>query len=218
MSASATSTSAAPPATTRPSDRSRALALFGPLLLFLHGILGWLDSLDSLDGLDGGGRGTGAFTIASGLVLIAAVAALTLLTAELGEQTGRGWLATCATIVGAFGAGAIGAVTVGRLVGVFDPNLPGPLTAGGPVLVAAGLATILYRLVLVGLMPIGSALVATAGAAIVAVPWQLLPLGALVLLIGFAPLVQRPERRSQTDPAGWAPCAPPRSTPHEISA
>jgi len=221
MPASATSTHFAPPEPTEPSDRSRALALFGPLLLFVHGILGWLDGLDGLDGFatfDWRAASTGPLAVASGLVLVGAVAALTLLTAELGEHAGRGWLATGATIMAAFGAGAVAAVTAGRIVGLLGPDLSMPLTAGGPVLVAAGLAAILYRLVLIGLVPIGSALVATAGAAIVAVPWQLLPLGALVLLIGFAPLVQRPERRTHADPAGWTPCAPPPSMPPETSA
>jgi hypothetical protein len=181
MSETSTLTTSALP---RPTDRSRLLALIGPLLLFVHGILGWVDGLD-------GTRGTGWVWGLGGLALVAAVGSLTLLTAELGEQTGRGPLAAVAVVIGAFGAGVVAAVTLGRLLGVLGDDLPTTLTAGGPVLVAAGLALLGFRLVLAGRMPIGSALLAILGAAMVAVPWDLLPLGALILLIGFGPLTQR---------------------------
>lgn len=192
----------------RPTDRSRLLALLGPLLLFVHGILGWVDGLD-------GTRGTGWVWGLAGLVLVAAVASLTLLTAELGEQTGRGPLATVAVVIGAFGAGAVGAVTLGRLLGGLGDDLPTTLTAGGPVLVAVGLAVLGFRLVLAERLPIGSALLATLGAAMVAVPWDLLPLGALVLLIGFGPLTQRhgePTPHREAGPAAY-PWGVPAQTP-----
>lgn len=202
MSESSTRTTSALPA---PTDRSRVLALVGPLLLFVHGILGWVDGLD-------GTRGTGWLSAAAGLALVAAVAALTLLTAELGEQTGRGPLATVAVVVGAFGAGAVGAVTVGRTLGVLGEDLPTALTAGGPVLVSVGLGLLGFRLVLVGRVPAGSAVLAMLGAAMVAVPWDLLPLGALVLLIGFGPLTQR-RAEPVAEAARWDACAQRPSTP-----
>lgn len=166
------------------SDLCRALALFGPLLLFVHGILGWVDGRD-------GATGTGWFPTLTGLTLVGSVVALALLTAELGEQAGRGVLATIAVVVGAFGAGAIGAVTIGRLLDVLTDDLPVALAAGGPVLLAVGLGLLLLRLVLVGRLPASAGAVALVGAAVIAVPWELLPLGALVLLVGLSPLVRR---------------------------
>lgn len=164
-------------------DRARALALFGPLLLFVHGIVGWVDGRDGV-------TGTGWFPALAGLTLVGAVVALALLTAELGERAGRGVLATTAVVAGAFGAGAVGTVTAGRLVGALDDDLPAVLAVGGPALLAVGLGLLLLRLVLVGLLPASAAAVAVVGAAVIAVPWGLLPLGALVLLVGLGPLVR----------------------------
>lgn len=178
MSATATSTLAAP------SDRSRTLALFGPLLLFIHGIFGWLDGRDGVGG-------AGWAPVLAGLTLVGAVVALTLLTAELGEQTGRGMPATLTVSVSAFGAGAVSTVTVGRLLGVLAEDLPAALTGGGPALLAIGLGLLLFRLVHVGRLRTSAAVVVVLGAAVVAAPWDLLPLGALVLLVGLAPLAHR---------------------------
>jgi hypothetical protein len=94
-----------------------------------------------------------------------------------------------AVVASAFGAGAVGAVTVGRLLDYFG-DLPTALTAGGPTLLAIGLGLLLYRLVLAGRVPTSAVAVAALGAAIVAMPWGLLPLGALVLLVGLAPVAQ----------------------------
>lgn len=166
-----------------PSDRSRVPALFGPLLLFVHGILSWVDGRDA-------GFGTSWVTVLAGLSLVAAVVALALLAARLGERSGGGVLATVAVVASAFGAGAVGAVTVGRMLGFLGEDLPTALTAGGPVLVAIGLGLLLHRLVLAGRVPTSAVAVAMLGAAIVAMPWGLLPLGALVLLMGLAPAAQ----------------------------
>jgi hypothetical protein len=129
-------------------------------------------------------------TVLAGLSLVAAVVALALLAARLGERTGGGVLATVAVVASAFGAGAVGAVTVGRMLGFLGEDLPTALTAGGPVLVAIGLGLLLHRLVLAGRVPTSAVAVAMLGAAIVAMPWGLLPLGALVLLMGLAPAAQ----------------------------
>lgn len=169
--------------TPAPSDRSGVPALFGPLLLFVHGILGWVDGRDT-------GPGTSWVAVLAGLALVAGVVALALLAARLGEQLGRGALVTVAVVGSAFGAGAVGAVTVGRLLGYFGEGLPAALTAGGPVLLAIGLGLLLYRLLLAGRVPASAVAVAVLGAAIVAMPWGLLPLGALVLLMGLAPVAQ----------------------------
>ena len=168
-----------------PGDRSRAsaLALFGPLLLFVHGILSWVDGREAEPG-------TSWVAVLAGLSLVAAVVALALLTARLGEQAGTGALTTIAVVASAFGAGGVGSVTVGRMLGLLGEDLPTALTAGGPALVAIGLGLLLHRLVLAGRVPTSAVGLALLGAAIVAMPWGLLPLGALVLLVGLAPVAQ----------------------------
>lgn len=176
----------------RSLDRVGALALYAPLLLWAHGILAWVDGLDNH-------RGSGVPWAASGLALVAAVTALTFLAAELGERTGRGPLAFASVVATAFGAGAVGATTLGRLLGVLTDELPAVLSVGGPVLVGLGLAVMLARLVTLGRMPLGSALLAGLGAALVAAPLELLPLGALLLVVALAPLT-RPSATAQ--PAG----------------
>ena len=164
-----------------PGRRAPALALFGPLLLFVHGILAWLDGPDA-------GSGTSSVALVAGLALVAAVVALALLAARLGEQTGGGILATVAVVASAFGAGAVGAITVGRMLGYLGEGLPTALTAGGPILIAVGLGLLLFRLDLAGRVPTSAVALTLLGAAIVAMPWGLLPLGALLLLLGLAPI------------------------------
>lgn len=180
MAATTTATEIAP---VDPTDRSRTLAFLAPLLLFVHGILSWVDSLDSQ-------AGQGWVAVLSALFLAAAVAGLAFLTADLGEQTGRGALASVAVVMVAFGAGATATLALGRVSGLLDDTLPAPLSVGGPLLLGAGLALLFFRLALVGRVSLGYAFVAALGAAAIAIPWGLVPLGALILLIGFGPLTQ----------------------------
>ncbi len=109
---------------TRSAERVRGLALAGPLLLFAHGILDWVDGL-------GDAAGTGAYHLAATATLVAALATL-------------GWLAL---------AVAVAPSDVARM----------PLTSIG----VAALAVVAL-----------------------ASPWDLLPLGALLLLIALAPLIR----------------------------
>ena len=67
----------APPAEAASSDRGTALALFGPLLLFVHGILRWVDAREA-------GRGPSWIAVLAGLTLVAGVIALALLADRLG--------------------------------------------------------------------------------------------------------------------------------------
>ncbi|ADU50036.1 hypothetical protein [Intrasporangium calvum] len=79
----------------------------------------------------------------------------------------------------------------GRLLGLLAADLPTVLTTGGPVLVAAGLAILLGRLVLAGRLPVPAALVTALGAGLPALPLDLVPLGALTVLAGLGPLLRR---------------------------
>ena len=165
-------------------DRGRSLVLFGPLLLFVHGILDWL--------AERAGPGSGHWVAAlDGLALAVAAVALALLAAELRQETGRGPVGFAAVVASGVGAGAVAVTAVGRLLGLLDADLPTVLTTGGPVLVAAGLGTLVSRLVLTGRLPVPAALVTALGAGLLALPWDLLPLGALTVLAGLGRLLRR---------------------------
>ena len=164
-------------------DGVPVLALFGPLLLFVHGILGWVDGCDA-------GPGAGWLAVVTGLTLVAGVVALALLAARLAERTGGGVPATIAVVASAFGAGSVGAITVGRMLGYLGDDLPTALTAGGPVLITLGLGLLVRRLLRVGQVGTSALALALLGAALVAMPWGLLPLGALLLLVGLAPVAR----------------------------
>ena len=169
------------------SDRGRALALFGPLLLFVHGILDWLAERVGL----GSGQWVAALAGLSLAVAAVAAVALALLAAELREQTGRGPTAFAAVVTSGVGAGSVAGTAVARLLGLLAADLPAVVTTGGPVLVATGLAILLGRLVLAGRLPVPAALVTALGAGLLALPLDLLPLGALTVLAGLGPLLRR---------------------------
>jgi hypothetical protein len=196
-------------------DRGRVLAFVAPLALFVHGIVAWVLGLGSPagTGIDGAvaGSDTGSDTgtvslalgasldgadvdrlapVASGLTLVVAAAAFCWLVAALGTRLEHLRIGVPATALAAFGAGATGAVWLGQAVGLLGSTLPVALVVGGPVLVAVGLAAVLAALTLEGRLPVGSAALAAVGAVAIAVPWGLLPLGALLLLIALGPLTR----------------------------
>jgi hypothetical protein len=200
-------------------DRGRVLAFVAPLVLFVHGILVWVLGLGSPSGstLTGvgslgadGDTASGTVSLAvgatlagadverlapavSGLTLVLAAAAFCWLVAALGTRLERLRAGAPATALAAFGVGATATVWLGQSTGLLGATLPAPLVVGGPVLVALGVAAVLAALTLEGRLPIGSAALAGVGALAVALPWGLLPLGALLLLIALAPLT-RPAR------------------------
>jgi hypothetical protein len=200
-----TSRPSAPATTARQvsSDRVPLLALLAPLLLFAHGIVEWVDGLDTLDDARGlgnlGGLGglaaahaDGALSVAAGVLLVLSVAGFAWLTTSLGARLRHLPLAVPTALLAAFGAGATGAVWLGRLTGLLDDTMPSALASGGAVLTGLALAAVLVALALEGRMPVGSLALATIGALLLVLPWGLGPLGSLVLLIALAPLT-RPE-------------------------
>jgi hypothetical protein len=206
-------------ATSSAPDRGRVLAFVAPLVLFVHGILVWVLGLGSPSGaaLTGvgpfgadGDTASGTVSLAvgatidgadverlapavSGLTLVLAAAAFCWLVAALGTRLEHLLVGAPATALAAFGVGATATVWLGQTTGVLGATLPAALVVGGPVLVALGVAAVLATLTLEGRLPIGSAALAGVGALAVALPWGLLPLGALLLLIALAPLT-RPAR------------------------
>jgi hypothetical protein len=214
--AARTTVSAKPPAAaTTPSpaqaDRGRVLALLAPLLLFAHGIVAWATGVGApahAEGLAASGLTTSGQATPdpatpdalTGLTLVAAVAALTWLTAALGDRLEHLDVRVPTTVMAAFGAGATGSVWLGTTTGVLDGSLPSALTLGGPVLVGLGLAVVLAALVVEGRLPFTSALLAAGAGVVLALPWGLEPLGALLLLVALGPLT-RPLHGSGTTAA-----------------
>lgn len=187
-------------AASRP-DRVALLALVAPLLLFAHGIADWVDGLGGLGGVDGlsgpdgldglGPAGThDPLAVATGALLVLTSAGLAWLTTSLGARAEHLPVAVPTALLAAFGAGATGAVWVGGLTGFLPATVPTALAAGGQVLTALALALVLATTWLEGRMPAGSLALAGVAAALLALPWGLEPLGALVLLIAFAPLTR----------------------------
>ena len=199
-------------------DRGRVLAFVAPLVLFAHGILVWVLGLGAASpaglsgagalGADGDSSGTVSLAVGatldgadvqrlapavSGLTLVLAAAGFCWLVAALGARLQHLRVGTPATALAAFGVGATAAVWLGQSTGLLGATLPAALVVGGPVLVGLGVAGVLAALALEGRLPVGSAALAGAGALAVALPWGLLPLGALLLLIALAPLT-RPVR------------------------
>ena len=118
-------------------------ALFAPLLLFAHGILGWVDSID--------GDRSGALRIAGQLALVASMV----------------------------GFGAL-AVTLARHGGRAD-------------------------------YPASSLGITALGVVIMVLPLELLPLGALLVLIGLGPLTQPVAADPSDLPTGTRPAGQPLS-------
>ncbi|GAB3873152.1 hypothetical protein [Terrabacter terrigena] len=179
-------------AATGRTDRVALLALVAPLLLFAHGIVDWVDGLGGLDGVDGPNVPVGhsALGVAAGALLMLASAAFAWLTTSLGARAEHLPVGVPTALLVAFGAGATGAVWVGGLTGFLPGTVPAALALGGQVLTGLALAMVLATTWLEGRVPAGSLALAGGAAALLAVPWGLEPLGALVLLIALAPLTR----------------------------
>jgi hypothetical protein len=182
-----------------PADRSRLLALVAPLLLFTHGILSWVDGIGDVDP---GRRSDSVLAVVAGATLALAVAAFASLASSLASRTQRSELVVPVTLLGAFGAGAAAAVWLGRASGWLVDPLPTALTSGGAVLTGLALGLVLVAHTAEGRMPSGSLALCGVAGAVLALPLGLEPLGALLLLIGLAPLTRpRDEFLPAAEPA-----------------
>lgn len=171
---------------------TRVHALLAPLLLFAHGILAWVDGLD-------GTRGGGLHVVTQ-LVLLASVTSFGDLAVDLGARLGDR-VGPILTLVGTTGVVAVIGV---RLAGA--PPLPTVVAFAGPALVGLGIAWLVARLVVLDLHPLGALTTALVGGLVLASPWELLPLGALLVLVGLGPLTRdlepHPDLPSGNPPTG----------------
>ncbi|MDV9190433.1 hypothetical protein R6L23_19810 [Streptomyces sp. SR27] len=167
-------------------------ALIAPLLVGLYGLLRLVDGLD-------GEHGPGlAWNLGHALFLVGFVL-FGVVTVGLRRlvpvTTGRGrLLANTATAAGLFGAACFLWVILGDLFADLDgaAPLPEPLESVGPLAFQLGLLTLLVMLVAAEprLLPAWSPLLVLLGFVLFAADLDLLPIGALLLMAGLAPVAR----------------------------
>jgi hypothetical protein len=179
----------------------RFCAVAAPVLLLLYGVLRFVDGLD-------GDRGNGpAWTVGHGFffaafvllaVLVVALRAMVPPTTTAGRVVADG-----ATVAGLLGAACFLWVILGDL-DVVSGDLPDAVQLVGPLLFQLGALVLMVRLVRAGRLPAWSPVALFLGFVAIAVNLDLLPLGALLIFAGLAPLarrVSRPVRNRADAPA-----------------
>ena len=156
----------------------RILTVAGPLFLLAYGLL------RLVDGLDGSHAPGWAWNIGHAFFLVA-VLMFGALVWTLRD------VSAMAAAAGLAGAAAFVWVILGDL---FDdlPGLPDPLMIIGPLLFQLGVLTLLTILVVRHEVPVWSPVLVLAGFVLFMVDLDLLPLGALLLLGGLAPVAAHP--------------------------
>lgn len=168
----------------------RFSALSAPLLLLLYGVLRMLDGLD-------GQRGPGLAWNAGHTLFFAAFVLLGVLTVGLyrlvpAREGPTRAVAGVATAAGLFGAACFLWVIAGDLSADFRDAAPLPdaLKLLGPLLFQFGMLTLLVMLATLRprRLPAWSPVLVIVGFLLVGVNLDLIPVGALVVLAGLAPL------------------------------
>jgi hypothetical protein len=185
-------------------DAARELVITAPMLLFAHGILVWLDDLGQH------GR-SGVIWFLAQAALIASVFSFVGLAAGLrhvmvtvaARPHGPATMALAGAIAG---TGLTTWVALVRGIGgaVATAGAPQWLLAGGPVL----LATSFLALLALAAQPLGlprrSMTLGVVGVVLLAVPWDLIPLAALVILLALEPLLRSdPDALEGEDYSRW---------------
>jgi hypothetical protein len=166
----------------------RFCAVAAPALLFLYGVLRLVDGRD-------GDHGPGwAWNAGHTMFFVAFVLLGTLVVGMRlrvpPATTAQRVVADLATAAGVFGAGCFLWVIAGDLFPAFSDAAPLPtaLEIGGPLLFQLGALTLLVRAVLARLLPAWSPVPVFLGFVAIAVNLDLIPLGALLIAAGLAPL------------------------------
>jgi hypothetical protein len=166
-------------------------ALAAPLLLLVYGLCRMVDGFD-------GDRGNGLAWDAGHVAFFLAFVALAVLVIGLRRMVdGPRWLMNLAVLAGLFGAACFLWVIAGDLSAAFHDAAPMPdlLQMVGPVLFQLGALTLLVRLVTVGRLPFWSPALVLLGFVAIAVDLDLIPVGAILLGVGLAPVATgRPAR------------------------
>jgi hypothetical protein len=167
-------------------------ALAAPGLLFVYGLLRLIDGMD-------GNHGPGlAWNLGHAAFLVAFLLLGVLVVGLRGQihlpTRGHTIVATTATVAALIGVAAFVRVILGDLFQQLDDAmpLPEPVYVAGPLLFEAGvLALLVLATLLPPKLPVWSPVLVFLGFVPIAVNLDLLPLGALLILIGLAPLARR---------------------------
>ncbi len=155
----------------------KLLTIGGPLFLLAYGLLRLVDGLD-------GSHGPGwAWNVGHTCFLIAFLM-FGALVWKLRD------VSVVAAIAGLVGSSAFVWVILGDLFQDL-PGLPDVLMIAGPLLFQLGVLALLTLLAVRHLMPMWSPALVLVGLVLFVVDLDLLPLGALLLLVGLAPLAVR---------------------------
>jgi hypothetical protein len=171
---------------------TRFCAVTAPALLFLYGILRWVDGLNGIRG-DGAAWDAGHVAFLGSIGLLAALA-VSLYGPVVRAAPERRVIAGAATAAALAGAACFAWVTVGDLspaVAATAP-LPDALRFAGPLLFQLGLLGLLAFRVLDRRLPAWSPLAVLAGYAAIAADLDLLPFAAVLVGTGLAPLALAP--------------------------
>lgn len=178
---------AEPPTRVLPGS-ARELVLTAPMLLFAHGILAWIDDLGHH------GR-NGVIWFLAQAALIGSVLAFAGLAGGLAHVV-RDAPATRLPANAALGSAIVGtglttwvALVRGAGGGAATAGAPGWLLAGGPVLLGASLFALLALVRPALGLPIRTLGLAAAGLVLLALPFDLIPLAAIVLVLALEPLL-----------------------------
>lgn len=155
----------------------KILTIGGPLFLLAYGLLRLVDGLD-------GSHGPGWAWNVGHACFLAAFLMFGALVWKLRD------VSAVAATAGLIGSAAFVWVILGDL---FDdlPGLPGPLMIAGPLFFQLGVLMLLVLLVVRRVLPVWSPVLVLAGFVLFMVNLDLLPLGAVLLLGGLAPLAAR---------------------------
>lgn len=165
---------------------ARVSAVAAPALLLLYGVLRFIDGLDGHHGGVLWNVGHSAFFV-SFVLLAVLLAGITAVAVSIAPRQRA--LPIAALVAALLGTAAFLWVDLGDLFSSVAP-LPGPLQLVGPLLFETGALILLVRLVLTTprLLPAWSPIAIFAGFLAIGVLLDLLPLGALLIGVGLAPL------------------------------
>jgi hypothetical protein len=169
---------------------TRLSALVAPMLLFSYGLLRFIDGLDG-QRKNGPAWDVGHVCFFIAMVLFAVLAAGVARTVRT-EGRGHRYVADAAIVATVLGAAAFLWVITGDLFAGF-PSLPDALPAVGPALFQVGTLVLLIQLVIGRRLPVWSPILVGVGFSVVAVSLDLIPIGAILILVGLLPIA-RPQR------------------------
>jgi len=162
-------------------------AIAAPALMLFYGLCRWADGRD-------GDRGNGIAWDIGHVAFFIAFVLFAILAVRLRDWERRPRvLIDLATAAALFGAACFLWVVTGDL---FDswPSLPSALEVVGPLLYQLGTLVVLVRLVVAGRLPWWSPMLVLIGFAAIPISLDLLPVAALVIGVGLAPIALVGER------------------------